>query len=127
MNNNRPIVLVAGAIAALFAVSLVLRFVLLGQSGLSGGWILYLGLPIGGIGALALLLLRFGVLNVGDRSNATIQGWQHHGAAQWPSPAAPAAPAATSERLQELETLRSSGAISDDEYTTERARIISGV
>jgi hypothetical protein len=124
MNNNRPIVLVAGAIAALFAVSLVLRFVLLSQSGLSGGWILYLGLPIGGIGALALLLVRLGVLNVGDRSNATIQGWQHHGAGQWPSPASPAA---TSQRLQELETLRSSGAISDDEYTTERARIISGV
>ncbi|MDT5141359.1 MAG: hypothetical protein QOI79_691 [Mycobacterium sp.] len=127
MNNNKPVVLVVGAIAALFAASLVLRIVVLSQSGLPGGWILYLGLPIGGIGALALLLLRLGVLNVGERSNATIQHWQHQSAAQGPSLPAPPSAASTSQRLQELETLRLSGTISDAEYATERARIIAGV
>jgi hypothetical protein len=37
--------------------------------------------------------------------------------------AAPAAP--TAERLQQLETLRASGAISDDEYNTKRQQILT--
>jgi len=126
MNSNKPIVLVAGAIAALFAASLVLSFVLLSQFGLSGGWILYFGLPIGGIGAL-ILLLRLALLTFGESSSATIQHWQHHSAAQVPSPASPPPAASTSQRLQELETLRASGDISDAEYAAERTRIISGV
>ena len=36
----------------------------------------------------------------------------------------PAEPS-TAQRLQELETLRATGAISDDEYTTKRQQIIS--
>jgi Short C-terminal domain len=52
-----------------------------------------------------------------------------------PAPAAPAAPSAaaymappepsTAQRLQELETLRATGAISDDEYATKRRQIIA--
>jgi hypothetical protein len=126
MNNNKPIVLVVGAIVALFAASLVLRFVLLSQFGLPGGWILYFGLPVGGIGAL-ILLLRLGLLNFGESSSATIQHWQHHSAVQVPSPASPPPAASTSQRLQELETLRASGVLSEADYAAERARIISGV
>ena len=40
--------------------------------------------------------------------------------------AAPAAPqASTAERLQNLETLRTSGAVTEEEYNTHRERIIS--
>ena len=104
MTINKPVVLVLGATVGLFAASVLLRFVLLSQSGLSGGWIFYLGLPIGGIGVLALLLLRLRLLNFGERSSTPM-----------------------SRRLEELENLRASGAISDAEYIAERARIISSV
>ena len=120
MNTNKPIAPVVGVIAVLFVASLVVRFVVLSQSGLSGGWILYFGLPIGGIGVL-VLLLRLGLLNFGQ--SATIQGWQQPSAA----PASPLPAAPTSQRLHELENLRASGAISDAEYAAERTRIISGV
>lgn len=113
INNNKPMVLVLGAIAALFAFSLVVRFAFLSQFGLPGGWIFYLALPIGGIGTLILLLLRLGLLNVGERSIAPIQHWK---------------PAdSTSHRLHQLETLRANGTVSGAEYTSERARIISGM
>ena len=56
MNNRTKVIL--GAIVALFAISLVFRFVVLSQVGVAGGWIFYLGLPIGGIIALLVLLLR---------------------------------------------------------------------
>ena len=86
--NTRTKVIV-GAIAALFAISLVLRFVVLSQVGVAGGWIFYLGLPIGGIVALLLLVLRLGLLNFGDSPTATVQHWQHNTAGQAPAPAAP--------------------------------------
>ena len=49
-----------------------------------------------------------------------------------PAPAAQPAPVATpqqsiAERLQELETLRTSGAVTDQEYNTRRAQIISEI
>jgi hypothetical protein len=47
---------------------------------------------------------------------------QYPDAAQYPS--APQEPS-TSQRLQELETLRATGAISEDEYNTKRAQILS--
>jgi hypothetical protein len=124
-NNNKPIVLVLGAIGALLALSLVVRFLVLSQFGVPGGSIFYFGLPIGGIVALALVLMRLGLLNFGDRSSGTIQTWQHHIAMQGPSPASPSPAASTSQRLEELETLHTSGTISDVEYSEERARIIS--
>lgn len=124
-NNNKPVVLVLGAIGALLAISLILRFVLFSEFG--GGSFFYFGLPIGGIVALVVLLMRLGLLNFGDRPSATIQGWQHHDAAQGPAPASSPAAAPTSERLEELETLHARGTISDAEYTAERQRIISGV
>jgi len=120
MNNRTKVIL--GAIAALFAISLVFRFVVLSQVGVAGGWIFYLGLPIGGIIALLVLLLRLGLLNFGESPSATVQHWQHHTAGQVPAPASP--PPAASQRLDELDTLRTNGIISDTEYAAERARII---
>jgi hypothetical protein len=123
MNNRTKVIL--GAIVALFAISLVFRFVVLSQVGVAGGWIFYLGLPIGGIIALLVLLLRLGLLNFGESPSATVQHWQHNTAGQAPAPASP--PPAASQRLDELETLRTNGIISDTEYAAERARIISGI
>lgn len=121
MNNQTKVVL--GAIAAVFAASLILRFVLLSQAGVPGGWIFYLGLPFGGIVTVLVLLLRLGVLNFGEKPRATIQHWQHHAAGQATQPS----PAPIWMRLQELETLRSNGAVSETEYAAKRARIISGI
>lgn len=94
----------------------MVRFVVLSQAGVAGGWTFYLGLPIGGSVALVLLLLRLGLLNFGESS--TVKRPPAHSA----PPAAP-----RSQRLSELEALRTSGAISDTEYTAKRARIISGI
>jgi hypothetical protein len=123
MNNRTKVIL--GAIVALFAISLVFRFVVLSQVGVAGGWIFYLGLPIGGIIALLVLLLRLGLLNFGESPSATVQHWQHNTAGQAPAPASP--PPAASQRLDELETLRKNRIISDTEYAAERARIISAI
>jgi Short C-terminal domain len=124
MNNNKVVALVVGAIVALFAFSLLLRFVLLSEHGLPVGWIFF-GLPIGGIGVL-LLLLRLGLLNnFVERSGATIPTWLHSSGVQAPPQPAPPATASVSQRLQELDTLRASGAISDTEYTARRQRILT--
>ncbi len=66
------------AIVGLLALSLVLRFAVLSQAGVAGGWIFYLGLPIGGIVALIVLLLRLGLLNFGESSSAAVQHWQYN-------------------------------------------------
>ena len=76
MNNNKVVAIVLGAVAALFALSLLMRFVLLSEYGVPGGW-MYFGLPIGGIG-LVVLLLRLGLLNFGGRSGGTIQPWHYN-------------------------------------------------
>lgn len=115
MNNQTKVVL--GAIAAAFAVSLIIRFVVLSQAGVPGMWIYYLGLPFGGIVTVLLLLLRLGLLNFGERPTAIA----HH----WPQPSPPPPPA--SQRLEELEALLGRGAISDVEYAEKRARIIAGI
>ena len=125
MKNNKPVVILAGALAALFVISLVIRFVALSELGMPGGWTLYFALPVGGIGLL-MLLLRLGLLNFGQGPTATIRPLQHGGVVHAPwTPAPTAAP--TTQRLQEIENLRASGAISDDEYTAERARIIASL
>jgi hypothetical protein len=90
-------------------------------------WIFYLGLPIGGIVAVLLFLLRLGLLNFGESPSATVQHWQPNTTAQVPQPATRPFAAPTSQRLQELEDLRTSGAVSDTEYAAKRARIISGI
>ena len=125
MKNNKPVVILAGAIAAFFVISLVIRFVALSELGLPGGWTLYFGVPVGGIGLL-ILLLRLGLLNFGQDSAATMRPFQHDAVmhAKW-TPAPTVVP--TTQRLQEIENLRASGAISDDEYTAERARIIASL
>ena len=134
MNNRTKVVL--GAVAALFAITIVFRFVVLSQLGVGGSWIFYLGVPFGGILGVVLLLLRLGLLNFGQSAGTMIQPWQHTSAATWPAPVpppaawpapAPVPPVATSQRLQELETLRTNGSISDTEYAAERTRIISGI
>jgi hypothetical protein len=115
-NNNKVTAIVLGAVAALLALSFVMRFVLLSQYGLSGGWIFF-ALPFGGIGVL-VLVLRLGLLNFGDKSRGTVQSfqpWQHN----------IGAPPAVSQRLQELEGMRANGAISAAEYTAKRQQIIS--
>lgn len=119
MNNQTKVVL--GAIGAVFALSLLVRFVVLSEAGVSGMWIFYLGLPFGGVLTVLLLLLRLGVLNFGERPSATVQHWTAPQAPQ-PSYHPP-----TSRRLQELEDLRTSGTISDTEYAEKRARIISSI
>jgi hypothetical protein len=120
-NNDKVIGIVLGAVAALFALSFVVRFVLLSQYGLSGGWIFF-ALPFGGIGVL-VLVLRLGLLNLGDKSGRPVQPWQYNIGVQAP-PVAPSPPA-VSQRLQELEGMRANGAISDAEYTAKRQQIIS--
>jgi hypothetical protein len=108
--NNKVIAIALGSVAALFALSLVVRFVLLSEYGLSGGW-MFVGLPFGGIG-IAILLLRLGVFGSGQRSGSTMVPWQHHIGMQAPPFAPPAPAAADSQRLQELEYLPTSGASS---------------
>ena len=87
---------------------------------------MYFGLPIGGIG-LVVLLLRLGLLNFGGRSGGTIQPWHYNSG--MPTPPSVSSPAAASvpHRLQQLETMRESGAISDAEYTAKRQQIISSI
>lgn len=125
MNHNKPVLLVAGAIAAVFAILFVVRFVALSELGLPGGWMLMFALPAGGIGLL-ILLLRLGLFNFGQGPSATLRPLQQDGVmrvpTKLPQPAVP-----TSKRLQEIENLRASGAISDDEYTAKRARIIASL
>ena len=111
-NNNKPFILLAAAIAALFAISFVVRFVALSEMGLPGGWMLFLFLPAGGIGLL-VVLLRLGMLNSLSRNFSALSS-------------APSAPT-KSQRLREIENLRASGALSGDEYTAERGRIISSI
>jgi hypothetical protein len=126
--NNKVIAVVLGVIVTLFALSLLLRFVLLSQYGVPGGWI-YLGLPIGGISVL-LLVLRLGLLNFGERSGGGMVQhwhWQPHSGVQAPPMAAPAPTAPVYQRLQELDTLRASGAISDNDYNAQRQQIISTI
>jgi len=110
--NNKPFVLLAAAIAALFTISFVVRFVALSEMGLPGGWMLFLFLPAGGIGLL-VVLLRLGVLTSFSQNVGAFN----------PAPPAPT----KSQRLQEIENLRVSGALSVDEYTAERSRIISSI
>jgi hypothetical protein len=124
--NNRTKVIV-GVIVALFALSLIIRFVVLSQAGFAGYWIFYLGLPVGGLVTVLFVLLRLGVLNFGDSPSATVQHWQHRTAAPGSAPVSSEPSAPTSQRLQELETLRTNGTISDTEYAAKRAKIISGI
>jgi len=125
MKNNKPVFILAGAIAALFVISLVIRFVALSELGLPGGWALYFGLPVGGIGLL-ILLLRLGLLNFGQEPSATMRAFQHDAVTHAPATRPPTV-APTTQRLQEIETLRASGVLSDDQYTAERARIIASL
>jgi hypothetical protein len=125
MKNNKPVLILAGAIAAIFVISLVIRFVALSELGLPGAWTLYFGLPVGGIGLL-ILLLRLGLLNFGQEPSATMRAFQHDAVTNAPAKPAPTV-APTTQRLQDIENLRASGAISDDEYTAERARIIASL
>jgi hypothetical protein len=125
MNNRTKVVL--GATVGLVAIWMILRVVMLSQAGVSGAGIFYLGLPIGGIVALLLLLMRLGLLNFGERSSATVQHWQGNPAVQGPQSASPPSEAPKWQRLRELEALRSSGAISDTEYVEKRERLISSI
>lgn len=126
MGNNKVVTIAVGAVAALFALSLVMRFVLLSQYGLSGGWIFF-GLPFGGVG-LFVLLLRLGIINGSGRSSGTGPAWPHDISGGQPpyAPQAPYAPT-VSQSLQELDRIHASGAISDAEYSARRRQILSAL
>jgi hypothetical protein len=126
VKNNQVVAIVVGAGAALLALSLVVRFVILSEYGASGGWLFY-GLPFGGIG-LFVLLLRLGVLNFGGRSAGTGPSWPQNIGVQTP-PAWPPQrqPPTASQRLQELDSMRASGAISESEYNARREQILSAL
>ena len=125
MNNNKVVVIVLSAVAALFAVSMVMRFVMLSEYGVSGSW-MYFGLPMGGVG-LVVLLLRLGLIHFGERSARPMQPWQHSIGYQAPPVAPPVHGASVSSRLQQLDGMHASGAISDSEYSAKRQQIIAGV
>jgi Short C-terminal domain len=125
VNNNKVIAIVVGAVAALLALSFVVRFVLLSQYGFSGGWIFF-ALPFGGIGVL-VLLLRLGVINAIGRSSGTSLPLHYNVGVQAPPPASPPPAPGVSQRLQELESMRASGAISESEYATKRQQILSAL
>src|ERR1700760_1933831 len=118
MNNNKLVAIVIGAVVALFALSFVVRFVMLSEYGMSGSW-MYFGLPFGGIG-IVVLLLRLGLLNFGGGTARTAQPLHYNFGAQTPPPAAPQPVTSVSQRLQELDGMRSAGAISESEYTAKR-------
>ncbi len=99
----------------MFAISFIVRFVVLSEMGLPGGWMLFLCLPAGGIGLL-VVLMRLGMLHSVSQNFSAFTT----------TPSAPSAPT-KSQRLQEIEHLRASGALSEDEYTAERGRIISSI
>ena len=100
----------------MFAISFAVRFVALSEMGLPGGWMLFLCLPAGGIGLL-VVLLRLGMLSSLSQNFSAFTS----------APAAPLPAPTKSQRLQEIENLRASGALSEDEYTAERGRIISSI
>ena len=124
MNNNKVVAIVIGAVVALFALSFVVRFVVLSEYGMSGSW-MFFGLPFGGVG-IVVLLLRLGLLNIGGATSRQARPLYYNIDAQTPTPAAPQ-PVGVSARLQELDGMRSAGAISESEYTARRAQIISAI
>jgi hypothetical protein len=99
--NNKVLAIALGTMAALLAVSLAVRFV--------------------------LLLLRLGVFNSGQRSGGVMVPWQHTIGMQPPNVVASPPGVAVSQRLHELERLLSSGAISSTEYAAKRQQIISNM
>ena len=104
---------------AMIAVLLVSRYFALSRSGLSLGWMVYLGVPLTAAGVL--LVLRLVRLGTGLGAKPMLP--------QAPPP--PAWPQSVSrlvvQRLQELENLRASGAISEPEYAARRLRIVSSI
>jgi hypothetical protein len=123
MNNNKVVAIVLGAVAAVFALSLLMRFVLLSEYGVPGGW-MYFGLPIGGIG-LCAAAPRAAQLR--RKSGGTIQPWHYNSGMPTPPPVSRPPAASVPHRLQQRETMRESGAISDAEYTAKPQQIISSV
>jgi len=102
-----------------------MRFVMLSEYGVSGSW-MYFGLPMGGVG-LGVLLLRLGLFHFGERSARPMQPWQHNIGYQAPPIAPPVHGASVSSRLQQLDGMHASGAISDSEYSAKRQQIIAGI
>ena len=78
---------------------------------------------LSGVG-IVVLLLRLGILGSAQRTGmTTMVPWQQSFGTQ-PPPAMPSAPA-SAQRLQELDGLLRSGAISDTEYSAKRQQILS--
>lgn len=112
---TKAAILLSGALVALLLLS---RYFALSRTGLSLGWMLYLGLPITAAGVLFALRL----INLGA-------GWGARDTSQPAQPIAlsyPEPPVPVSERFRELEALRAAGAISETDYIARRRHIISG-
>ncbi len=108
-------ILLSGALVALLLLS---RYFALSRTGLSSGWMLYLGLPITAAGVL--FALRLTNLGAGWGARDTRRP-AHPRELSYPDPPVP-----VSERFRELEALRAAGTISDAEYTARLRHIISG-
>lgn len=110
---SKVVVLLAGGMLALV---LLTRYFALSRAGVPLGWMLYLGLPITGAGVL--FALRLIDLSAGwTTKGGTLQ--QHDGIRAHP------ATLSLSERLEQLEDLHTSGAISETEYSARRLQIIA--
>ena len=125
MKNNKPVLILAGAIAAFFVISLVIRFVALSELGLPGGWTLYFGLPVGGIGLL-ILLLRLGLLNFGQEPSATMRAFAARRCRRTRRGRGADRGADDATTAGDREPARQRR-LSDDQYTAERARIIASL
>ena len=138
-NRNKIVPIVIGAAVAIVTISILLRFVLFSGYGIPSSY-LFLGLPGAGIGLL-VLLLRLGVFGNSQRSSGFVGTWEQNGwqqnfgaqpsqypaAPQYPgAPQYPAAPTAA-QHLQELDRLLHTGAISQEDYATRRAQILSAI
>lgn len=103
------------SIGGMVGLLLLLHYLTLSRSGLPLDWILYLGLPITAVGVLFALRL----IQLGEGWGTPMDNAEHNPGAI----AAPAAP--VFERLQQLQILHGTGAISDTEYTARRLHIIA--
>ncbi|OCB45491.1 hypothetical protein A5677_04940 [Mycobacterium malmoense] len=115
---SKVVVLLAGGMLALV---LLTRYFALSRAGVPLGWLLYLGLPITGAGVL--FALRLIDLSAGwTTKGGTLQ--QHDGIRAHPATLSLSEPT-LSERLEQLEDLHTSGAISETEYSARRLQIIA--
>jgi hypothetical protein len=118
---TKIVVVLSGVLVALLLLS---RYFALSRVGISVGWMLYLGLPIAAGGVL--LALR--IANLGAGWAKKIDHIERNGGKRSrPSLTLSRSSAVVSERLEELQVLHDTGAISGTEYRARRVQIIAGL